>query len=680
LAGIIPGHQRAHDVAAKNQLMSRPRLIALLLALTTLLVYLPVTRSSFTNYDDQDYVTENHVVQGGLTLDGIKWAFVTGHASNWHPLTWLSHMADCAVFGLNPAAHHFVNALFHAVNAALLFVLLLRLTGRLWPCAFIAALFAWHPLHVESVAWVAERKDVLSTFFALLALLSYVKHVELAQAQSPKSRVHFALSLLFFALGLMAKPMLVTLPFILLLLDFWPLQRMAGDKWQVTGAVRLVGEKIPFLLLTASSCVITFLAQRHEAVATLAKVPLSLRLENLPVAYADYLSKIFWPVNLAAFYPLPGTISATAVGVAVAVLVLISAVIWHRRLHSPYLLVGWLWFLGMLVPVIGLVQVGEQALADRYTYFSATGIFIMVTFGCLDLAKRFQLPKIVLPTAAGVILVACLAVTEHQLPFWQNSEALFRRALAVTTDNDTTRLNLGSALEAKGDFDGAMIQYREAIRLNPKSYQAYSNIGKILFELGRPGEALDYSFKAVQTNPGRATLHNNLGIVLAELGRFDEATGEFANAVKLDADYAPPHFQTGKVLLKQGRDAEALPHFQAALKIEPNSCPMLIFVARVLASDENAAARNGVEAVTLAVRLNRLMPQPQPVALDTLAMACAEVGNFDQAQQLQSQAVSLIEAAGQKEDIAAMQHRLELYKNHQPWRASFTVTNASIQP
>ena len=457
---------------------------------------------------------------------------------------------------------------------------------------------------------------------------------------------------------------------------------MAADRWPLAGYKKLLLEKIPFFLLTLISCVVTFLAQRSEAVATLEKVPLGLRLENLPVAYAGYLSKIFWPSPLAAFYPLPEKISTSAVAAAVAVLILISAGAWFARQRRPYLIVGWLWFLGMLVPVIGLVQVGEQALADRYTYFSATGIFIAVTFGLGDLARRFSFPKIILPAAAVGMLAACLALTENQLRFWQDSEALFRHALAVTNDNDTTRLNLGSALEAKGDFDGALIQYRATIRLNPKSYQAYSNIGKILFAQGRPAEALDYCAQAVQTNPGRATLRNNLGIVLAELGRYNEATDEFANAVKLNSDYAAPQFQTGKVRLKQGRDAEALPYFQAALQIEPNNYAMLIFVARVLAADENLPGRNGAEAVALAARVNRMTAQPQPVALDTLAMAWAEAGDFDQAQQFQQQAIGLVEAAGQNADAAALQQRLELYKNHQPWRESFraTTNNAAVKP
>jgi hypothetical protein len=333
--------------------MSRPRLIALLLALITLAVYLPVTRHDFVNLDDADYVTQNPIVQEGLTVGGLHWAFTTFHASNWHPLTWLSHMADCECFGLNPAGHHLVNVLFHSANVALLFILLLRLTSQIWPSALVAALFAWHPLHVESVAWVAERKDVLSTFFGLLTLLSYVKFVQAQQRSS------FCFALLFFALGLMSKPMLVTLPFVMLLLDFWPLQRIALDRWQGGEILRLVRGKIPFFLLSAASCVVTFLAQRQgEAVISLATVPLGYRLENAAVAIATYLGRLFWPVNLCAYYPLPGKIPALQIFLALATLLLISATAWHWRRSQPCWLIGWLWFLGTLLPVIGLVQVG----------------------------------------------------------------------------------------------------------------------------------------------------------------------------------------------------------------------------------------------------------------------------------------------------------------------------------
>ena len=659
--------------------MSRPRLIALLLALATLLVYLPVTRCRFVNFDDDEYITRNPVVQQGLTGAGVAWAFTTRHASNWHPLTWLSHMTDCELFGLNAGAHHSVNALCHAANAALLFVLLFRLTrrcgaaaarpaDRLWPCAFIAALFAWHPLHVESVAWVAERKDVLSTLLALLALLSYTKFAQ------ENNRRSFWFALLFFALGLLAKPMLVTLPFLLLLLDYWPLQRMPG-----TGIAPLLREKIPFFLLAAASCVVTFLAQRNEAVATLAKVPLALRLENLPVAYAGYLAKIFWPSPLAVFYPLPGKIAAPAVAAAAAALILISAGVWRARRRRPYLPVGWLWFLGMLVPVIGLVQVGGAALADRYTYLSATGIFIMVAFAGADLAKRFAFPKMVLPAAAIGILAACVALTEHQLRFWRNGEALFRHAIAVTKDNDVALVDLGVALDAQGRFEEAVGCYREAARLAPGRYQIHNNLGNILNQLGRTPEALVEYQEAVRLKPGLASLHNGTGQVLAQLGRSDEAAAEFAEAARLDPHYASPHLELGKVLLRQGRDVEAVAQLRAAVRLDPENFQVLAYTAHVLAAIDNPAVRDGQSALALAAHANVLTGGAQPLVLDALAMACAETGDFANAVTV-AQGAARLAAQVKLKDREQIQRRLELYQNQQPWRESFRATNAPVKP
>jgi len=373
--------------------MSRPRLLALLLAFITFAAFLPATRFVFINYDDNDYVTANPPVQAGLSWAGVKWAFTTWHANNWHPITWISHMADCSLFGLNPGGHHLVNVLFHTANTVLLFVLVLRLTGALWPAAFVAALFGWHPLHVESVAWIAERKDVLSTFFALLALLGYAKYVAAAKIQNPKSKVFFAGSLLAFALGLLAKPMLVTLPFVLLLLDYWPLQRFSLSAFRLS----LLFEKFPFFLLTALSCMLTFLAQSQvvhgsSAVMSLGSVPLHYRLKNMPVAYVEYLWKLVWPAKLAVFYPLADIIPPVRVAGAVAVLLLISVVVWRCWRTRPYLPVGWLWFLGTLVPVIGLVQVGIQSIADRYTYVPLIGLFILVTWLAGDLAEQWRLP------------------------------------------------------------------------------------------------------------------------------------------------------------------------------------------------------------------------------------------------------------------------------------------------
>ena len=570
----------------------RPRFIGLLLALITLLAYLPASRDGFVNYDDQDYVTENSAVQKGLTWTGIKWAFTTGHACNWHPLTWLSHMADCELFALNPGAHHLVNVLFHTANAVLLFALLLRLTGKLWPGAFVAALFAWHPLHVESVAWISERKDVLSTFFALLTLLAYTKYAK------GNCRRNFWIALAFFTLGLMSKPMLVTLPFVLLLLDYWPLQRLPNFKLEVKTVFRLVLEKWPFFLLAAASCVVTFLVQSQrsgDAVASLELVPLHYRFCNALVSYGLYLLKMVWPVGLAVFYPLPEHLTwlLMAATASAVVLAIISSFVWRAGRAHAYLPVGWLWFLGTLVPVIGLVQVGSAALADRYTYFPLIGVFIAVTFGICDLADRFQLPKKAIATAAALILATCLILTENQLRYWHDSETLFAHALAVTKNNHVAHVNLGVALEQKGELNEALAEYRAAEQLAPELYHIHNNLGNLLDNLGHPNKALIEYRWAVLLNPSLPSLHNGEGMILAELGRFDEALRQFKEATRLDPTYPWGHFETGKMRLKQGRDAEAIDEFRAALRIDPNNFQILAYTAYVLACVSNKAAMRG---------------------------------------------------------------------------------------
>jgi tetratricopeptide (TPR) repeat protein len=666
--------------------MSRPRFIALLLALVTLLVYLPVVRFGFVNFDDDDYIFSNATVKKGLTWPGVQWAFTTFHASNWHPLTWLSHMTDCELFGLNPAAHHFVNVLFHAANAALLFGLLIRLTGfrrdpaapaapagELWPCAFIAALFAWHPLHVESVAWISERKDVLSTFLALLALLSYAKFA------CGKCRRSFWAALVFFALGLLAKPMVVTLPFILLLLDFWPLRRMPAGRWQLAGIWPLVREKIPFFLLALASCVVTFLAQsRGDAVRSLESFSLAYRLENLPVAYATYLWKLFWPVDLAVLYPLPTTIPVLAVIASAGLLLMISVLAWRLRKSGPYLPVGWLWFLGMLVPVIGLVQVGGAAWADRYSYLSATGIFIMVTFGCVALARRYSLPKLILPAVAVLILAACVVATENQLRFWRNGETLFRRAIAVTRDNSIALGDLGVALDAQGRFEEATGYYHQALQLAPGRYQFHNNLGNILDHLGRTQEALAEYQMAVQLKPDNAFLHIGTGQILAKLGRLDEATAEFNEAVRLAPARASPHLELGKIFLRQGRDPEAMEQFRTAVTLDPENFQILAYVAHVLAASDDPQVRNGKSALKFAAHANELTRGAQPLVLDALAMACAETGDFENAVEVGQGAVKL-GAQVKIKNLDMIQRRLELYRNHQPWRESFRDTNAPVR-
>jgi tetratricopeptide (TPR) repeat protein len=648
--------------------VSRPRLIALLLALATLVIYLPAGSYGFVHYDDDDYVVNNPIVQQGLTLAGIKWAFTTFYASNWHPLTWLSHMADCELFGLNPGAHHLVSVIFHAANASLLFILLLRLTGALWPCAFIAALFAWHPLHVESVAWISERKDVLSTFFGLLALLSYTKYAK------ENSRRDYWLSLFFFALGLMSKPMLVTLPFVMLLLDFWPLQKFLDFKFQTAPARRIIFEKWPFFLLALISCVLTYLAQqRGDSVVSLANVPLLYRLCSAPLTCMQYLLKLFWPSNLCVFYPLH-LLSRLEVAAAGTAFVAISCLAWLTRRRFPYGLFGWLWFVGTLVPVIGLVKVGDAALADRYTYLPAIGIFIVATFAARDLANRFHFAKIIFPIASAFVLGGCLILTERQLSYWRDSETLFRHALAVTKDNDIALVNVGVALEEQGRFDEALADYRQAARIAPEHYQIHLDLGNVLEKTGRPAEALAEYREAVRLNPKSVTPHEGLGIVLAELGRFNEATNEFTRAAQLDATYPWPYFQMARVLLQQGRDAGAVDQLRTALRIDPENYQILAYTAHVLAADENSVVRDGKTARELAAKANALTGGSQPFVLDALGMACAETGDFTNAVNATQNALALADALKMKIS-GPLQQRLELYKKHQPWRESFLATN-----
>ena len=650
--------------------MSRPRLIGLLLALGTLLVYMPAANHGFTLYDDGDYVTGNIVVQNGLTWAGIKWAFTTWHASNWHPLTWISHMADCQLAGLNPSLPHCANILFHAANTVLLFALLLRLTGLIWPATFVAALFAWHPLHVESVAWVAERKDVLSTFFALLSLLSYAKYAK------ENCRRSFWFALIFFALGLLAKPMIVTLPFVMLLLDYWPLQRfeVQGSKF---GIRNLFLEKIPFFLFSAASCAVTFLAQHSTgAVASLENVSLHYRLCDTPLAYMRYLQKIFWPENLCVFYPMPETISTPVAVAATLVLIFISTAAWLARKRSPCLIVGWLWFLGTLVPVIGLVQVGGAAMADRYSYFPSIGLFLAATLGICAAAEKFRFSKTIVASAAGLVLAVCLMLTHRQLNYWRDDVSLFSRAIAVTDRNETGHLNLGVAFEHQGRLPEAMAEYRKAMQIEPKRVETHNNLANLLDDAGKTNEALVEYQTALKLDPKAEPAHDNFGTLLVELGRFDEAEKQFDEAMKLNPDDAHPHYLMGKLLLRFGRDNEAIVEFRKAVQLDPNDVQVLAYLARVLASDENPQIRDGNAAFVMASKANALTGGGQPAILDTLAMAYAEVGRFNDAQQAAQDAISLANNYGLKDDATNMLQRLELYKNSQPCRQSFT--NATL--
>jgi protein O-mannosyl-transferase len=652
--------------------MNRPRVIGLLLAFITLAIYSPVVNHDFVNYDDNGYVYQNRVVENGLTWAGIKSAFTTVVVGNWHPLTMLSHMLDCQLFGLNPGAQHLVNVLFHIANSLLLLFLLFRLTNSLWPSAMIAALFAWHPLHVESVAWISERKDVLSTFFELLALLTYVRYAK------EHRRGSFWVSLLFFALALLSKPMPVTLPFVLLLLDYWPLQRFGVPDSKLK-LQNLILEKWPFFALTAVFCVVTFIAQSQpqaDAVIGLGQISLPYRLATVPVSYSRYLLKIFWPAHLSIIYPLLENsfwLRVAAVA-STALLLLVSWQAWQLRRQLPYLFVGWFWFLGTLVPVIGLVQVGDQSMADRYSYLPSAGVFIAVVFGIRDLISRLRINPAAPAAVAGLLLAILLALTERQLSYWQNSETLFKHAVALNQNNFTAHLNLGLALAGKGHNDAALAEYHKALFAAPNLEQAHNDLAALLSNLGRTHEALIQFQEAANLNPQDPIARLNLGMLLTKLHRLNEATNQLADAEKLSPKNPKIFFQMGRALLFQGHDAEAIAQFREALRLNPTDFEMLVYVARVLASDENAKIRNGQIALAMAAKANDLTHQTQPVALDTIAMACAELGQFSEAQKAEENAIKLATAYDQKDDAAEMQKRLELYKNKRPFRQTFVQT------
>jgi tetratricopeptide (TPR) repeat protein len=649
--------------------MARLRFVCLALALVTLLVFLPARRHGFIGFDDPQYITENRTVQAGLTLGGVEWAFTTWHASNWHPLTWLSHMADCELFGLDPGPHHVVSVLFHTASAVLLLVALFRMTGALWPSALIAALFALHPLRVESVAWAAERKDVLSAFFYMLTLLAYGQYVSRvgyrgsgrqtlhaprrveAERRPQRSTLLYVLSVAFFALGLMAKPMLVTLPFVLLLLDYWPLRRGGSRR-------AMVFEKGPFFLLAAASCLVTLLAQRAEAVVALEPYPIGLRLGNAFLSCARYLYKTIWPADLAVLYPLPTRLPATELIASVLLLAAISWYAWRVRQSRPHLLVGWLWFVGMLVPVIGLVQVGGQAMADRYSYLPSIGLWVALVFEARHWIGRLRLGIALPAVASGLALAGCVIVTEIQLAYWKDTESLFTHTIAVTRDNASAHLNLGVAYEAQDRREEALSEYREAVRLNPGLAQGHNNLANLLEAAGKHEEAIVEYQEALRLKPNAELAHLNLGGALAGLGRYEEGMGHYAEAARLDPTDPRPPYLMGKALLRQGRGEEAVARFREALRLDKNHSPSLVLLARVLASSEDPKLRNGPEAVALAQQANALTGGENAFALDTLAMAWAEAGRFSDAAEAAHKALDAVTAAGDTNAMALVQGHL----------------------
>ena len=589
--------------------------ICLVLAAITFAVFGQTPRHEFIDYDDNEYVYDNPVVARGLTLKGIVWAF-SFHAANWHPLTWLSHMLDCQLYGLHPGGHHLTNVLLHTATVIMFFLVLRRMTGALWRSAFVAAVFAIHPLRVESVAWVAERKDVLSGLFFMLTMGAYVRYVR--RSQSP---VRYGLVVLLFALGLMCKPMLVTLPLVLLLLDYWPLQR-AEPAW------KLAREKLPLLALSAAACVVTLLAQT-ETVQSMETISLLLRLGNALASCMIYLRQMIFPAGLAVPYPYPHNgLPGWEVALAGTLLAGLSAAAWWQRGRQPWMLMGWLWYLVMLLPVVGLIQVGGQAHADRYTYLPQIGIYVAVTWLAAEWGAKRHAGRAALGGLMAAVLGVLIVCAWQQTTYWKNNETLWIRALGCTTDNDVAHVNVGAALEQKGQVDEAITQYQVALKINPGFSEAQFNLGLILLQTGRLDDAIIHFQKGLQIKPDNAKAQSNLGFALMQTGGMDDA----------------------------------ITHLQKALQLEPDDPAIQNNLAWVLAACPRASLRNGGKAVQLAQRANDLAGGENPIYLRTLAAAFAETGRFGDAMSAAQKAMELARAAGRQDMAAQLNDDLKRYQ------------------
>jgi Flp pilus assembly protein TadD len=598
-----PTKQRNAMPPKRSTTLGRTDLLILIgLAMATFGIYAQVIQHQFISLDDGWYIKDNPNVNRGVTHAGLVWAFTTFYEGNWHPLTWIAHMIDSQLFGMNAGGHLLVNVLIHVANTLLVFWFLSRTTHARWPSAVVAALFALHPLHVESVAWASERKDTLSTFFGLLSLICYARYAE------ADSRKWYGWTALTLGLGLLAKPMLVTWPFVMLLLDYWPLRRLSQSTSQKTFLISiaaLVREKLPLFAIVAASCVITFFAQAHGgAVRTFTDVPIALRLLNALVSYAKYLLLTFWPHDLAVYYPFTSVrIPAWQIIAAVSLLSGITAVCVSQRRSRPYLIVGWLWFLGTLVPAIGLVQVGGQTMADRYLYIPSIGLFTAVVFGLADIAKTRRVAASLTAAIAGVVLIVLAILTNAQIHLWSDSFTLFKHTIAVTPPNLIIENSLGTAMDNAGRYDEAAEHFEKALQVQRDHYEVIVNMGLTRYHQGRLSEAIDYYQAAIRSHPDAAEAHaqlclalwkqnrneaaydevlrasqlapkdanirNYLGIALGRLRRFPEATDQLREALRLNPNSADAHNNLGLALLASGKPQESIPEFETALRLQP---------------------------------------------------------------------------------------------------------------
>ncbi len=621
--------------------------IYFVLILSTLLVFRQVCNFDFVNYDDNLYVYQNPHVLNGLTADGVIWAFATPHVGNWLPLTWISFMFDCQLFGSNPGWMHFINLLLHLANTLLLFAILKKMTGSLWPSAFVAAAFALHPTHVESVAWITERKDVLSTLFLLLTLAAYVSYVR------HRGLFRYLLTVLLFTLGLLAKPMLVTLPFLLLLLDYWPLGRFdshqtikawSGQKHQSSPAhderrilYRVIIEKIPFFVLSAVSSVITFFVQQSiGAIADINALPLKSKLANVFLSYATYIGKMFWPQNLAVFYPFDArTIQSWQTVLCALLMIVISVLTIRFGRKQKYLFVGWLWFVVTLIPVVGLIQSGSQAWADRYTYISYIGLFIMIAWGVPELLSKWPYRKIAIGISMAVVLTALGISAGRQVSYWNNSSTLFLHALKVTSGNYVAHDCLGDDLREHGKTALAIEQFRKSLQVKPSYADAVNGIGMAIYDEGDLKQAIEYFQKALQLKPDSPSAHNNLGFALQKQGKLYEAATHFTQAVQIDPDFILARNNLANVLVLQDRLDEAIDQLHAILRLEPDPA----FAHQTLGS---ALLKKG--NVNQAIEQFNIVLKAEPnsvTAHSNIGYALSQQGKLDEAAAHFTQAVQI---------------------------------------
>mgnify|MGYP002634074871 CR=1 FL=1 len=607
--------------------------ISLFLVVTTFLAYWQVLDHAFLNFDDNRYVTENTHITKGLTREGVIWAFTQSYASNWHPVSWLSHMLDFEFYGQDPSGHHLTNLLLHIANTLLLFWVLVRMTGAHWRSGIVAFLFALHPLNVESVAWIAERKNVLSTFFWFLTMWAYVHYVE------KKWIGNYLLVVLLLALGLMAKPMLVTLPFVLILLDYWPLRRWGWDKSHSEGGTRLILEKVPLFVLVTATSVVTVMAQKGGGALRSADFISNYSgIANALVSYLEYLEKMIWPRELAVFYPHPGnTLPLWKVLLCALVLVAITTQVVRGIRRVPYLAVGWFWYLGTLVPVIGIVQVGEQAMADRYMYVPLIGIFIVIAWGLPELMKNGK--HRLLFVLAGALVPLLIILTWVQVSHWKNSITLFEHAISVNESESLSFVlvhnNLGHALATENRHEEAASQFLQAIKINPRYSKAYNNLGRALSELKRYDEAIEYFQQAISIEADYAETYNKLGNALRKQGNLSESIAYFNEAARFKIEHADAYFNLGIALSQQGRFEKAITKYQKALLIKPDLIQALNNLASLLGQQGKV-----LEAIALYRKAITLDPNFAK-AHNNLGSTLAGQGKFEEAANHFEKAISI---------------------------------------